>query len=77
MMLPKWAVALMMLLFNSLAGLAAMNLFPAGSKGAVALSVASMLLGNMLAVFGIPLTHPGDPAPAPLALVPPADGEKK
>ncbi len=53
--IPKWLVLVLMLCFNSAAGLAAMNLFKPGSNGAIGLAVAAMVLGNALALFGIPI----------------------
>ncbi len=53
--IPKWLVVVLMLLFNTAAGLVPMNLFPPGSAGAIVLSVAAMVLGNALALFGVPV----------------------
>jgi uncharacterized membrane protein len=56
--LPKWLVIMLMLAFNTASGMMAMGFFAAGTKGAMGLTLFSMILGNALAAFGIPLTAP-------------------
>ncbi len=53
-----------MLFFNTASSLAAMNIFKAGSGAAIGLAIAGMVLGNALALFGIPVAggKAADPA---------------
>jgi hypothetical protein len=55
MQLPKWAVVLLGLAFNTVGGLMTMGMFPVGSRGAIVLTVINLVVGNAVLLFGIPI----------------------
>lgn len=67
MTIPKWLVIVLMVVSNTLGGVSGMHFFNEGSKGYMALALAGLIVGNVIAVLGIPLAGktpaPGLPLP--------------